>query len=194
MEKPIIDGVFSNEELEYFKQSFEGIILYTSDGVPFVDYLKAKEIFESVVGQDYSNKIISERYYPEFDTYYLHVRFIVERNGSRFEKDVLAGAKGIRREGETDIFNFEDLGKTAMKDAMKKFFSDYIGIGAKDFNIAKEEAGKKKSVAVSPEELKCSECSINIDYDVYKFSTKYFKAERPLCRNCQDKFKKGLIK
>lgn len=188
-----IVGVFNENELEFFKSNHEGIILYTREGVPFIDYLKAKEVFESVTGSDYTHKIIESKFYPEFNTFYLHVRFIVERNGFSFEKDVMASAKGSFREGQTDIFNFDDLGKSAMKDAMKKFFSDYMGIGLKALHDAKEEA-KKENKEISVDNLKCSNCNIEIDEQVYKFSTKYFTAKRPLCRNCQDKYKKGELK
>lgn len=192
-----IVGVFNEDELEFFKSKHEGIILHTKEGIPFIDYLKAKEIFESVAGSDYSHKIIESKFYPEFNTFYLHVRFIVERNGYRFEKDVMASEKGSFREGQTDIFNFGDLGKSAMKDAMKKFFSDYMGIGLKDLYEAKEKAAieakeAKKSVPI--DNLKCSNCNIEIDEQVYSFSTKYFAAKRPLCRNCQEKYKKGELK
>lgn len=189
-----IVGVFNENELEFFKSNHEGIILYTKEGVPFIDYLKAKEVFESITGSDYSHKIIESKFYPEFNTFYLHVRFVVERNGYKFEKDVMASSKGLFREGQTDIFNFDDLGKSAMKDAMKKFFSDYMGIGLNALYEAKEKASKEVYKNISADNLKCSNCSIDIDEQVYNFSTKYFAAKRPLCRNCQEKYKKGELK
>lgn len=181
--------IFTKDEINYLTRDIDGIILYQKDGRPYVDYSVAKMVFEEVIGQDYSYTIESEQFYPEFNTFYLRVRFIICRNGAKVVRDVMGAATGSKKSGEDLIHNFKDLGKSAMKDAMRKFYSDYIGIGAKQFIKAKEEYDKGGTP--SKKDLKCSSCGREIDEIVYNYSITRFPAKKPLCRGCQSEYRKN---
>lgn len=205
---------FTKEEMDFFlKKDFKNIILYKNNGVPYLNYDVSKKIFETVLGNNYSLEIMSYEYVPEFETLMVHVRFTLIRGDKKIIKDVIGCEKAIKSKSTNEIQNFQDLSKSAVKDAYKKFLNDYIGIGSYQFSKAKEEYAKgnkgfnnsynnsynsnnnnsnnnnsNNNASSSNQSYACSDCKAPITQKIYSYSVNYHSEKRPLCPNCQKKY------
>lgn len=192
---------FTKKEMKFLTRSdIKNIILTMDNGVPYLNYDVAKRIFETIVGCNYSEEILSYEYVPEFETLMVHVRFTLVRGDKKIVKDVLGSEKASRSTKTNEIMNFHDLSKSAVKDAYKKFLCDYIGIGSIQFAKAKEEYSLKQkgkynknyskdnNQSDSNESYSCSDCNAPISSKVYTYSVNYHSQKRALCPNCQKKY------
>lgn len=190
---------FTKNEMSTFLKEYDTIILYMDNGMPYINYDTAKMVFESVVGNNYSLEILSHEFISEFDTYMVHVRISLTRGDKKIFKDVIGCEKAKRKKENNEIVNFDNLPKSAVKDAFKKFLSDYIGIGSAQYSAAKkanDERNKNKAKNMNNsknnisnnQEYKCSDCGVSIQPNVYNFSVNYHNEKRPLCTTCQKKY------
>lgn len=190
---------FTKSEMGVFLKDYDSIILYMDNGMPYINYDVAKKVFESVVGNNYSLEILSHEFISEFDTYMVHVRISLTRGDKKIFKDVIGCEKAKKKKDSDEIVNFDNLPKSAVKDAFKKFLSDYIGIGSKQYAIAKklnDERNKNKAKNANNyannnsnnQTYNCSDCGSSIQYNVYNYSVNYHSEKRPLCTSCQKKY------
>lgn len=191
---------FTMDEISIFLKQYKDIILYMKNGTPYINYHVAKNVFESVVGYNYSLEILSYEYIHEFETFLTHVRITLCRDDKKIVKDVIGCAKAIHKKDSDEVSNFDDLSKSAVKDAFKKFLSDYIGIGAVQFAEAKAEYALKfdslnknktnaqKNNSISGQSYVCGDCGVSINQKIYDYSVTYHKEKRALCPNCQKKY------
>lgn len=191
---------FTKDEISIFLRKYQDIILYMKDGTPYINYHIAKNVFESVVGYNYSLEILSYEYIHEFETFLTHVRITLCRDDKKIIKDVIGSTKAIHKKNSDEISNFEDLSKSSVKDAFKKFLSDYIGIGAVQFAEAKAAHALKTSQynnnkisnqnnsVANGQSYTCGDCGVAINNKIYEYSTTYHKEKRALCPNCQKKY------
>lgn len=192
---------FTNDEMKIFMQEYKTIILYMDTGMPYINYDTAKTVFESVVGNNYSLEILSYEYVSEFETFMAHVRITLVRGDMKISKDVIGCERAKRKKDSDEIMNFDNLPKSAVKDAFKKFLSDYIGIGSKQYTVAKKEyeaaySARRKGYQSSGnnqntsdnQSYNCSDCSAVINQKVYNYSVNYHSEKRALCPNCQKKY------
>lgn len=195
---------FSKEEINIFLNDYSTIILHMDNGTPYINYDTAKTVFESVVGGNYSLEILSHDFIAEQEVYMVHVRFTLVRDDKKIVREVIGCEKAKKSKDTGDIVKFENLAKSAVKDAFKKFLSDYIGIGSHQFLAAKKAFDVKNknkynqnysnsntnSNANSNDNAtyKCADCGANINAKVYNFSVNYHSEKRPLCTVCQKKY------
>lgn len=192
---------FSKAEIGVFLKRYQDIILYMDNGTPYINYNVAKNVFESVVGYNYSLEILSYEYIHEFETFLTHVRITLCRDDKKIVKDVIGCEKAKHKKDSNDISNFENLSKSAVKDAFKKFLSDYIGIGAAQFAEAKasfaannksfrgnNNNGSNTTQGNRTQSYKCTDCGAAINQKIYDYSVTYHKEKRALCPNCQKKY------
>lgn len=186
---------FTKTEMATFLREYDTIILYMDNGMPYINYDTAKTVFESVVGNNYSLEILSHEFISEHDTYMVHVRISLTRGDKKIFKDVIGCEKAKRKKDTNEIVNFDNLPKSAVKDAFKKFLSDYIGIGSSQYSAAKkanDEKNKNKARNnnnnTNNQIHKCSDCGVSIQPNVYNFSVNYHSEKRPLCTSCQKKY------
>lgn len=187
---------FSKEEIAVFLSEYSTIILHMDNGTPYINYDTAKTVFESVVGGNYSLEILSHEFIPEQEVYMVHVRFTLVRGDKKISREVIGCEKAKKSKDTGEIVKFENLAKSAVKDAFKKFLSDYIGIGSHQFSIAKkahEEKFKNKSntnqnIQNDNKIYNCEDCGATINSKVYNFSKLYHSEKRPLCTVCQKKY------
>lgn len=206
--------LFTHEEMNFLRSNFENIVLTMDNGMPFINYEVAKSVFEKVVGNNYNIEILHYEYMENLETFLAHVRITISRRGKTVKKEVIGCEKAKKKKNSQDILNFDNLPKSAVKDAIKKFLSDYIGIGSTQYNIAKKayEAKNKNNYnnnynnsynnnnnnnntntngqQNANTEYKCSEpdCGRVISEKVYNWSKNYHSQKRPLCPNCQKKY------
>ena len=189
---------FTTEEMATFlKDDYKTILLYMDNGMPYLDYVVSKKVFESIVGGNYSLEILSKEFLHEFDTYMVHVRFTMTRGDKTVSKDVI-GCEKAKRNKDNEIVNFHNLPKSAVKDAFKKFLNDYIGIGASQYMAAKKEyeenakrskGGYNNNYSQNTNQVyTCSDCNVQITPKIYTYSVNYHQQKRPLCTNCQKKY------
>lgn len=187
---------FTKAEMAVFLREYDTIILYMDNGMPYINYDTAKNVFESVVGNNYSLEILSHEFISEHDTYMVHVRISLTRGEKKIFKDVIGCEKAKRKKDTNEIVNFDNLPKSAVKDAFKKFLSDYIGIGSSQYSAAKkanDERNKNKTRnntnnTTNNQTYTCSDCGVAIQHNVYNFSVNYHSEKRPLCTSCQKKY------
>lgn len=190
---------FTHQEMiAFLREDYENIILKMTNNMPYINYEVAKNVFEGVIGNNYSLEILSYEFIPEFDTFMVHVRFTLVRDDKKIIKDVIGCETATRSTVTNEIQNFHNLPKSAVKDAFKKFLSDYIGIGSIQYMKEKRayeeqvklaKLNKQNNVQVNNGQVyNCSDCNAVISPKVHAYSVNYHSQKRPLCPNCQKKY------
>ena len=129
---------FTKEEMKKFLFTEENLILYKTNGVPYINYDLAKPIFDQAVGGNYNIILVNSEFISEFETQIIQLRITLTRGNKIITRDVIGTATPQHDKETKEISNYEDLCKIAYRNAMSKFFCDSIGIGAKQLAEAKK--------------------------------------------------------